>query len=132
MSELNNAINSKYEKSNTTKSIKEVEDYYSMIIRRMNHEFGNAITLVNSSLQIIESSHPEVTGFKYWNSAMEDVQHIVRLINEISTYNNSSSISCELFDITVMIKNIVKSFSVNALCSNINFSVNVSDNIPLI
>lgn len=137
MSEFDNAINTEYEKGNTTKStkeisIKEIEDYYTMMIRRMNHEFGNAITLVNSSLQIIESSHPEVTGFKYWNSAMEDVQHIVRLINEISTYNNSSSISCELFDITVMIKNIVKSFSINALCSNINFSVNASDNVPLI
>lgn len=118
------------QKGESTKTVEETEKYYTMMIRRMNHEFGNAITLINSSLQIIESSHPEVTGFKYWNSAMEDVQHIVRLINGISTYNNGSSIKCEYFDISKMIQNIAKSFSINSLCSNIDISADMSSDIP--
>lgn len=132
MSELGDFDISKLEEKDLDKTIREVEEYYTMMIRRINHEFGNAITLISSSLQIIESSHPEVSEFKYWNSAMEDVQHLVKLINEISTYNNSSSINRESFSITDMLNNIVKSFSANPMCKNIDFSINVPQNMPMI
>ena len=51
----NNLINSNPEFQSIIDSI---DAEYSMSIRKLTHEFGNALTLVNSSLQIIESSHP--------------------------------------------------------------------------
>ena len=51
----NNLINSNPEFKSIIDSI---DAEYSMSIRKLTHEFGNALTLVNSSLQIIESSHP--------------------------------------------------------------------------
>lgn len=112
--------------------ISEVESYYEMTIRRINHEFGNAITLVSSSLQIIESSHPEVHNYKYWSSAMADVRHMVNLVTEISTYNNSNSIKTRIINIVELLKNVLDSFSINPAYSYITFNLYINDNIPLI
>ena len=34
----------------------------------LSHEIRNPLTLVYSTLQLIESSHPEVLGFKHWDT----------------------------------------------------------------
>lgn len=132
MSDYNKILQLKKENPYYANIIDEIDSYYNMTLKRINHEFGNAITLINSSLQIIESSHPEVHKFKYWNSAMEDVRHMVKLVSAISNYNNSKSIVIKQFNITDLLNNIVESFSINPLFSHISYNVHVNDNIPLI
>ncbi|MBD5136000.1 MAG: two-component sensor histidine kinase [Lachnospiraceae bacterium] len=112
--------------------IGEIESYYNMTIKRINHEFGNALTLVNSSLQIIESSHPEVHNFKYWSSAMADVRHMVNLVTEISTYNNSNSLKTQKINIVELLSNVIDSFSINPAYSHISFNMHINKSIPLI
>ena len=38
------------------------------------HEIRNPLTLVSSSLQVIEAQHPEVKEFNNWEQMMEDVR----------------------------------------------------------
>lgn len=132
MSNYNKISKFKKENPHCADMINEIESYYNMILRRINHEFGNALTLVSSSLQIIESSHPEVHDFKYWNSAMEDVRHLVNLVSEISTYNNSTSIKTKELNIMELSQNIIDSFSINPSFSHITYSMQTDSNIPLI
>ena len=88
------------------------------------HEIRNPLTLVSSSLQIIEAQHPEVKKFHNWNQTMEDVRFMCDLLNELSSFNNSSTLHHSVFSIEKLLKNIAVSFaiSLDAADSNIEFS----------
>ena len=97
------------------------------------HEIRNPLTLVSSSLQIIEAQHPEVKEFHNWNQTMEDVRlnqtmedvrFMCDLLNELSSFNNSSTLHHSVFSIEKLLKNIAVSFaiSLDAAESNIEFS----------
>lgn len=56
----------------------------SLELSKMFHEIKNPLTLINSSLQLIESDHPEVKTFRFWNQTMEDLKNLRGLIDELS------------------------------------------------
>lgn len=77
------------------------------------HEIRNPLTLVSSSLQIIEAQHPEVKEFNNWDQTMEDVQFMCSLLNELSSFNNSSTLHHSVFSIERLIKNVAVSFAIS-------------------
>lgn len=88
------------------------------------HEIRNPLTLVSSSLQIIEAQHPEVKEFHNWSQTMADVNFMCDLLNELSSFNNSSTLHYSVFSIERLLKNIAVSFaiSLDADESNVDFS----------
>lgn len=75
----------------------------SLELSKMFHEIKNPLALINSSLQLIESDHPEVHSFRFWDQTMEDVAALRRLIDELSTFQKGDLISpklINLFDFT--------------------------------
>ena len=92
------------------------------------HEIRNPLTLVSSSLQIIQAQHPEVKEFHNWSQTMEDIQFMCDLLNELSTFNNSSTLHHSVFSIEKLLKNIAVSFaiSLDAAESHIEFSSKIT------
>lgn len=113
-------------------TISEVQSIYDLTIRHINHEFGNALTLVNSSLQIIQSSHPEIKKIKYWESTMEDVQYLVKLVSDISNLYNCNNIRKDRCNINTLIDNIIQSVSKITSDTDININFEKNESIPLI
>lgn len=113
-------------------SINHINSGQTLYIKNMVHEINNVLCLINSSLQIIESSHPETKNFKYWNTTMDDVQHLINLMSEISSFNNSSSVNPELVDLTLQLNSIIESFTSNKDYSNVSIQLSTANNIPLI
>lgn len=75
----------------------------SLELSKMFHEIKNPLALINSSLQLIESDHPEVHSFRFWDQTMEDVAALRRLIDELSTFQKGDLVSpklINLFDFT--------------------------------
>ena len=58
----------------------------SLELSKMFHEIKNPLALINSSLQLIESDHPEVKTFRFWNQTMKDLQGLRQLIDELSSF----------------------------------------------
>lgn len=92
------------------------------------HEIRNPLTLVSSSLQIIQAQHPEVKEFHNWSQTMEDIQFMCDLLNELSTFNNSSTLHHSVFSIEKLLKNIAVSFaiSLDSAESHIEFSSKIT------
>ena len=57
----------------------------------------NPVTLINSSLQIIEAEHPEVKDFQFWDDVKGDLSYLLTLLNDLSSYNNGNSLTLECF-----------------------------------
>lgn len=79
------------------------ESYDSLELSKMFHEIKNPLTLINSSLQLIQDEHPEVTSFRFWNQTMEDIKNLRSLLDELSTFQKGNVLNItkiNLFDFT--------------------------------
>lgn len=75
----------------------------SLELSKMFHEIKNPLTLINSSLQLIQEEHPEVTTFRFWNQTMEDMKNLRSLLDELSTFQKGNVLNItkiNLFDFT--------------------------------
>lgn len=115
-----------------SEKLDKLDEAYNLTLRRFNHEFGNAMTLVSSSLQIIESSHPEVKDFKYWDTTRADVKHMVNMISDISSFNNCQPKKKENIDLKDLLLSIVSSFSITQHFSHIEYSFKCNCTNPTI
>ena len=69
----------------------------------MFHEIKNPLTLIGSSLQLIESEHPEVKTYRFWNQTIKDLHNLREFINELSDFQKVSNLQktlISLFDFT--------------------------------
>ena len=92
-----------------TRLLKNHQEAVSLI----SHEIRNPLTLISSSLQIMELEHPEVKEFSNWKQTMDDVDFMCSLLNELSDYNNGNTIHLSVFSIEQLLKNIAISFAIS-------------------
>ena len=69
-----------------------------MDISTISHEIRNPLTLVYSTLQLIESQHPEVLTFPHWEGMRQDIEYMKQLLEQFSSYNNGERLECASTD----------------------------------
>lgn len=65
----------------------------SELIGAFSHEIRNPLTLINSSLQLLEVDCPEVLNSSLWSQIRQDMLDVLRLLNDMSSLNKSSHIT---------------------------------------
>lgn len=124
-----NKMNQLMEENAEAKSIiTQLLENHHTTVSMIAHEIRNPLTLVSSSLQVIEAQHPEVKEYYNWKQTMEDIRFMCSLLNELSTFNNSSTLHYSVFAIDKLLKNIAVSFaiSLDSEDSKIRFSSRIS------
>jgi len=107
-------------------------DKLKMEISTISHEIRNPLTLVYSTLQLIESQHPEVLTFRYWPQLRQDVEYIRQLLDELSAYNNSENLTMSLVDSNTFFKTLSLSFASSLTESEIEFVSKIDNALPSI
>lgn len=102
--------------------IKKLLDSHKETISTISHEIRNPLTLVYSTLQLIESRHPEVNSFRYWDSLRTDIEYMKQLLEELSAFNNGSSLTLKTFDFRQFMEQLVLSFAISCTDSDIEFT----------
>lgn len=83
------------------------------IISSITHEIRNPLTVVFSSLQILEMQHPEFKKLARWNQSRDDIEFICCILNDISAINNSGKLNITTFSLEKMLKTTALSFAVS-------------------
>ena len=86
---------------------------YHASVSMIAHEIRNPLTLVSSSLQVIEVQHPEVKEFSSWKQTTDDVRFMCGLLNDLTDYNNGHSLHYSVFQIERLIRNVAVSFALS-------------------
>ena len=97
---------------------------YKETISAVTHEIRNPLTLIYSSMQLIESEHPEIQNFRHWNALHQDVLYMMQLLTDLSGYNNGLTLHKKDLNTSAFIKQLVLSF---AASSEANGSVRLKD-----
>ena len=71
----------------------------SLELSKMFHEIKNPLTLINSSLQLIERDHPEVSDFRFWKQTMKDLQNLRMMIDDLSSFQKSDVLNIHLINL---------------------------------
>ncbi len=69
-----------------------IETEHREILSMISHEIRNPLTLINSSLQLIEAAHPETLTFKFWSQVKEDIHCLRMLLDDLSQFNSAASL----------------------------------------
>lgn len=96
----------------------------------ITHEIRNPLTLVYSSLQLIEAEHPEVRSFRHWDAMYQDVLYMMHLLTDLSDYNNSFKLHKNMLDTGTFLKQLALSFAASAETSNIEFTSRICPELP--
>lgn len=108
LNKLNSLMN---ENEDAKQIISQLLENHHTMISSIAHEIRNPLTLVSSSLQVIEMLHPEAKEFSGWSQMMEDIQFIKLLLDDLSTFNNSLAMNFSVFSLETFLKNICISFA---------------------
>ncbi len=66
---------------------KQYQKEMSFFLSRMTHDIKNPLTLINSSLQLMESRQPALMNLPYWNSVKADVNDLFALLEQLHCFN---------------------------------------------
>lgn len=73
------------------------------------HEIKNSITFLNSSLQLIEKRHPEVSSFSYWKDSLQEISSLKKLLVELSSARLSSELNLQKVSLESFLPSLVNS-----------------------
>lgn len=104
---------------------------HRMNISTISHELRNPLTLVYSTLQMIESSNPEVLDIRHWSDLHSDIEYMKQLLEELSAYNNGQRLSPSSTDFDTFLKKIVLSFASSIIDTNIEFTSHIDSGLPV-
>lgn len=110
--------------------IQKLLDSHQYTISKISHEIRNPLALVYSTLQLIESQHPEAKGFKHWSEMREDIEFMISLLQELSSYNNGERLHIEKISSYDFLGRICLSFAASCEESGIAFSSQLPSNLP--
>jgi two-component system sensor histidine kinase AtoS len=96
----------------------------------VSHEIRNPLTLVYGTLQLIESQHPEAMSFAHWNDMRQDLEYMIQLLDELSSYNNGNRLNLELVDTSTYLKKIALSFAGSLTDTGIEFRSCIDSMLP--
>lgn len=110
----------------------QIKEEFQFTLSKFSHEIRNPVSLINSELQIMANTHPDVVTYENWNDIMDNLDYIKELLNELSNYNNAGSISPKDTDIKSYLENILSSVRPTLDYLNIILESDFSTSLPII
>ena len=94
------------EKIDSAKHTEQIKILFS----RFSHELRNPLALLSSELQLLASSHPQLSNDEQWENILENLEYIHALLDDMSRYQNAGQLSLVLTDLSPCLNEISRSF----------------------
>lgn len=109
-------------------AVKQMESQHQFVISQITHEIRNPLTLISSTVQLIESHYPEVAESNLWEQLTDDISDLILLLEDVTTYNHSKNLNLESANIYEMLQKLIQSFLIYTTNSDINIQLNTNEN----
>lgn len=96
------------------------------------HEIKNSVTLINSSLQLLEKQHPEVKDYSLWKNSLQSLAFLREMVLKLSMARSSERIALEPVNINVMLNDILDSIQSLKWSSSFVCQTNIAPDLPII
>lgn len=110
-------------------AVKQMESQHQLVISQITHEIRNPLTLISSTVQLIESHYPEVVGSNLWEQLTDDISALILLLEDVTTYNHSNKLTLESTNIYEMLRKLVQSFQIHTSNNDIKIQLNTTKDL---
>lgn len=111
------------------KYMERIREENSQLLAKVSHEIGNPLTIIYSTIQLMESRDPNIKEQKYWNQLSMDVKNLSLLLQDYSNYDSCSTLNIENENLYEILQNVSNSFEAVFQEAQIDWSFKVSDEI---
>ena len=101
-----------------------------ILLSRFSHELRNPLALLSSGLQLLASSHPELSYDEQWENILGNLEYIHALLDDLSRYQNAGQLSLVLTDLNACLNEIAGSFRPVLEYLEIEFETDIPDDLP--
>ncbi len=98
-----------------------------LLTSQISHEIRNPLTLIKSTAQLIETTHPEIREFKYWSQLIDDINGLETLLAEVSKFNHSEVITKQKQNFLLLLKSVLSTFRPLAEQNDIDLSLTIAE-----
>ena len=106
---------------------------FQTLLSAISHEIRNPVTLINSYLQLIEQTHPEICSCQYWDTVRQEMTQLRALLEDISSYQNVSRLHTEPTDMTAYLTEYAASLKpLLAQNASVAFSADIARKLPVL
>ena len=102
------------------------------LISKFAHELRNPLTSAYSTVQLIESQHPEVREFKFWTALEGDFLYMNDLITKFSNLAKAERLKVEPFSSKAMLEQVSLSFAALVAGSEVEYTSKIEPSLPVI
>lgn len=113
-------------------ALRQMNLHYHYFVSRLSHEIRNPLTLVCSSLQLMEKEQPALRENALWDQVKDDLKDTLRLLEDLSSLNQSASLRPESLDPGAFLQKVGASCRPFLAEQGISFSVAVPPGLPRI
>lgn len=66
---------------------------FRQFLARLTHEIRNPLSIIDSELQILADTHPELTQYRDWEIVMDHLNYLEDLLNDFSAYRQAEDLT---------------------------------------
>ena len=114
--------------------IERIQQNPAISMSKISHRMKNIISIASSSLQFIESQHPETSDFNLWPQLKSSITYLVQFMDQEAIYRHSANIESKpmnlqdlLWSIPDIMDDLYESDSNN---STRNYNYDIANNLP--
>lgn len=111
--------------------VKRLNEESKFMLSKISHEIRNPLTLINSTLQLLESKNPEVLDIKYWDQITSDVNDLMLLLDDLSKFNNCEKLKLSKINLYETIKEVKSSCQTEANNRNIDLTIHINRGVKV-
>lgn len=111
-------------------TVERLTEDFRFTLSKFSHEIRNPIALINSELQMIASTHPEIAASKCWTDIMENLEYIKALLNELSDYSNAGNLCLTPTDSGDYLRSVTAIVKPTLDYLGITLETNISSDLP--
>ncbi len=111
-------------------SLKQQEEDFQLTLSKFAHEIRNPLALIQSGLQMMASSHPEITGYREWEDIIENMEYVKDLLKETADYSHAGQLCPEKTDLSALLKSIMISFRPSLEYLGISLETDIPASLP--
>lgn len=114
--------------ANTT--AEQLQKEFQYTLSRFSHEIRNPIALISSELQMLASSHPEITAYDCWDDITDNLEYVRELLNDLSDYNNADRLTLSDTDLRSYLETILSGVKTTLDYLGITLKTDISHSLP--
>lgn len=105
------------------------KDMLELACAKIVHEVKNPLTLIHSTLQLIEIEMPEVTKNKHWSTLYEELGFINSLLSDFNTLSSCTRVQMQSIDLGELVADVCDHFYAMATQKNIKLTLDMPEDI---